>query len=275
MLSTPRPFTPSQLLRDLGIEGPEDIDVEAIAQYCGATIVYAPLKGCEARIIGYGDRAIITINSTSSFERKRFSAGHELGHWANDRGKALLTCTENQITSEWFADNPEKRANRFAAELLMPLQMFQSIAGNRPVTFSTVDVLAGVFRTSITATALRLVEHGPLPSMVICSDGKGRKWFSRSEILPKSLWPQELPGGLTGAFHLHKSGSPPQGPTVIRASEWIDHPTASRYVVTEDSRRITPDLVLTLLWWEDERQLLDLQEEEEQEDAESEKDPFD
>lgn len=33
------------LLRELGITEPEDIKIEAIAQYCGATIVYEPLRG--------------------------------------------------------------------------------------------------------------------------------------------------------------------------------------------------------------------------------------
>lgn len=42
---------PPELLRDLGIREPKDLDIEAIAEYCGATVVYRPLEGCEARII--------------------------------------------------------------------------------------------------------------------------------------------------------------------------------------------------------------------------------
>jgi len=38
--------SPSRLLKELGITEPQEIDVEAIAQYCGATIVYERLEGC-------------------------------------------------------------------------------------------------------------------------------------------------------------------------------------------------------------------------------------
>ncbi len=56
---------PEQILADLGIREPEDLDIEAIAEYCGATIRYKPLYGCEARLVGYRERALITINANS------------------------------------------------------------------------------------------------------------------------------------------------------------------------------------------------------------------
>lgn len=69
-----------RLLRGLGITEPQEIDVEAIAWELGARIKYRPLDNCEARIIGKGDRAIITVNSRSWPRRQRFSVAHELGH---------------------------------------------------------------------------------------------------------------------------------------------------------------------------------------------------
>ena len=43
---------PQILLDELGITDPGDIDVEAIAEYISATVVYERLQGCEARIVG-------------------------------------------------------------------------------------------------------------------------------------------------------------------------------------------------------------------------------
>jgi Zn-dependent peptidase ImmA (M78 family) len=76
---------PERVLSKLGITDPKDLDIEAIAYACGATILYEPLTGCEATIVGHEDKAIITVNRNSHRGRRRFSAGHELGHWMNDR----------------------------------------------------------------------------------------------------------------------------------------------------------------------------------------------
>ena len=82
------PLTPAErLLQELGITEPNEIELDAIAHHVGACVRYRPLQGCEARIIGTGDRAIITVKSDSHPRRKRFSIAHELGHWYHHRGQ--------------------------------------------------------------------------------------------------------------------------------------------------------------------------------------------
>ena len=79
---------PERLLQDLGVTDPDDIDLEAIAWTMGAEVRYRPLDGCEARILGRDDRAIITVNQRSAPRRRRFSLAHEIGHWTHHRGVA-------------------------------------------------------------------------------------------------------------------------------------------------------------------------------------------
>src|SRR2546427_1959685 len=117
-------IAPDMVLEELGIRDPEDIKIEAIAEHCGATILYERLEGAEARILGYGERAIITVNGAAPRARQRFSGAHELGHWMCDRGKIAFACTDRSFTREWLDDNPERRANQYAAELLLPQKMF-------------------------------------------------------------------------------------------------------------------------------------------------------
>jgi len=50
----------------------------------------------------------------------------------------------------------------------------------------------------------------------------------------------------------------------VQADGWIDHPESRWYEVYEHSRRISSSGILTLLWWKDEKQLLDLTRDEEQ-----------
>jgi hypothetical protein len=246
------------LLRELGIAEPNEIDVEAIAQHCGATVIERPLTGCEARIIGVGDRAVITVNSSSIPRRRRFSAAHELGHWIRDKGLVAVGCVpESGYSNDPF--NRETRANRYAGELLMPRFMFTPRAENRPIVFETVEDLAVTFDTSLTATAIRLVDLGSFPGIVVCTGRKGVQWFSRGADVPETLWPETngrdtFAGSMLRGEEQERSGD-------VSSAAWFPSLRRNHWVY-EDSRRITPDLVLSLLSWKDESPLMEMQEEE-------------
>ena len=247
-----------QLIEELGITEPEDIDIEAIAQYCGATIVYEPLKGCEARILGADARAIITVNSDSPRGRQRFSGGHELGHWMRDRGRAAFACTESMFQSEWQTNNAEAKANEFAAELLMPTKIFGACARSREMTFAAVRDLASRFGTSITAAAIRLVTVGSYPAVVIFSRDGQRRWFVRGPDVPDSIWPREEPTAYSVAGDIF-SGKASRTPTEIRADAWLSYRGARDHLVIEDSIPLMRGSVLTLIWWKNERQLVEME----------------
>lgn len=253
----------AQLIEELGISEPNEINIEAIAQYCNATIVYEQLKGCEARILGTDTRAIITVNLISSRPRQRFSAGHELGHWMRDRGKAAFVCTQSVFDSQWQAANPEARANEFAAELLMPDSIFGPRAHSREMTFATAEDLASQFGTSLTATAIRLVTVGSYPAIVVCSQAGRRKWFVRGPDVPESIWPREEPTAYTVAADI-LSGKKSRSPNGIRGDAWLSYRGTSEHHIIEDSIAIAPATILTLLWWKDERQLVDMLEQDEE-----------
>ena len=59
-----------RLLQELGVTSPNEIDLEAIAFHLNATVKYRQLDGCEARIVGAGNRAVITVNNSSGWRRK-------------------------------------------------------------------------------------------------------------------------------------------------------------------------------------------------------------
>ena len=153
-----------RLLQSLGITEPGEIDLEAIAFHLNARVRYRPLDGCEARIIGLSDTAIITVKDTSSSRRRRFSIAHELGHWRYDRGKMLVCRVEELHPRDQFS--PERAADNYAADLIMPRYIFQPIARSyAKLNFKTVKAIADVFDTSWTATAIRLVESGHSPAI--------------------------------------------------------------------------------------------------------------
>ena len=257
---TPQFVTAVDLLQSLGITEPAEIDICAIAQSTGATVVEKPVTGCEARIVGYGERAIIVVNSESRPERKRFSAAHELGHWMRDAGTIGLGCNPESLMGS-PDENAETEANCYASDLLMPTFMFKPRAKDRAITFETVSFLANVFRTSLTATAIHLVDHGFYPAMLVCSDTQRVRWFWRGSEVPRNLWPQ-TPGQMTFASDLLRGTSQETKTSgEVYSDQWFS--SVPPHSVHEDSRRISSDLVLTLLWWNDEGPLIELQEEQE------------
>lgn len=251
-------YTPEELLYDLGIETPEEIDIEAIAEHCGATVVYEPLAGCAARILGLGNRAIITVASGSLPARRRFSAAHELGHWMCDRGRIGFSCTEQALTTNWGDANPERRANGFAAELLLPKRIFRERSRALEPSLANCRSLAKQFATSLTATALRLVELGPRVAVAVCTEQGQRRWMWRSEDVPPGIELRRIPGADTEAGKAARGGRCEEGPWEVSADEWFIHPRADEYRIYEDAVEIAPGVVLTLLWWRDERMLAEI-----------------
>jgi IrrE N-terminal-like domain len=256
--------TPEQILKTLGITEPDDIDIDAIAYACGAFITREPLSGCEANIIGVNDRAVITVNSTSLAGRQRFSAGHELGHWMRDRGQSAFGCSDRQMHSEWTANNPETRANRFASDLLLPVSMFAPLAMGKPITGDTVKTLAATFNMSRTATAMRLVEHGSFPAIAAYFEGGQKKWsISKRKEVPAYLKLPEFPGPQTVTATMFEEPTLSDDSDDVRADHWFSAGRSEKYYIHESCFRTGPDSVVTLLWWQDEQQIIDLNEAEE------------
>lgn len=247
--------SPSVLLDELGINTPEQINLELIAQYCGATVLYESLNSCEAYLLGKAERAVICINQDAPRSRQRFSIGHELGHWMHDRGKMASLYLSEVHVEEWSKAAIEKRANQYAKELLMPTEIFSPLAQRRDMTFATVKDLARIFETSLTATAIRLVELSSASAMLICYRKQKSPWFFRSKSLP-AFNPLKTPGNSTIA-HQILAGKIREGVIPKVALEECLEPTKlPPSNVQEHSLRITEDAVLTLLWWKGESAVL-------------------
>ncbi len=251
------------LLQELGITDPSDIDIEAIAHYCGVKIKYRILKGCEASIIGVSDKAVVTIDSTSRYERQRFSIGHELGHWMFDRGKGSVSkrCSQKDIGSQWSTlaiTSPEVRANVYAANLLMPTYLFYPLAKNYNMTFDATRELASTFQTSLTATSIRLVQSGILPAMLVCFSHNKREWFVSGPDVPDYFFPHRELDSYSEAFKiLYGKNERTCKPTEVSADTWIDRRNAEEYLLYEQSVKISKKKVLSMLWWKDESQIID------------------
>lgn len=178
----PPPDSAERLLLDLGITEPDEIDVEVIACLVGAIVRYRPLPCGDARILGVGDRAIITVNAAASSVRQRFSVAHELGHWHHHRGQQLACHAAGNINPA-SVGAAEREADRYAASLLMPRFMMTSVVASTPMSMALVYHIAERFRVSLLAATLRLVAVHADAFALVVEEADGRRWFKRSPAL--------------------------------------------------------------------------------------------
>lgn len=120
----------------------------------------------------------------------RFTLAHELGHYSLSHHRlALMRGTMRPHGSiNFLLDNNswkiEREADRFASSLLMPDDVFKTFIKGKKFDFQLLQDLANVFNVSLSSAALRFVEIGNYPIMVVYGvDGKIR-WVRRSEDFP-------------------------------------------------------------------------------------------
>lgn len=127
------------------------VDVFSLAASRGIEITMCPLPDKISGILHkFPGRSYLYLNSTHYPERQRFTVAHEIAHHALDPAGIYLAHSEPVMTTR------ERRANRYAAELLMPTsEVLRCVDRN----MSTADMLKH-FGVSEEAMRIRLDEVG-------------------------------------------------------------------------------------------------------------------
>ncbi len=157
----------AQIVRRDFIGQPEDkpLDFAPIFQQLGVAVRELPFTDTDLRgvsVAGSSFEPLIVMNSNSAYHGrrggKRFTMAHELCHLVADRsfGGQL-----GIVSGQWAPREIERRANAFAAELLMPERAIGSmIAGRDPVPLDVVFEIADRYDTTVHAVASHLVNRG-------------------------------------------------------------------------------------------------------------------
>lgn len=151
-----------QIIKSYGIKEPTEIDLEAIALDRKILVYDVAISGSVARLQIKGEYGIISV-STHVREpgRRRFAIAHELGHFELHKSITKANICSDQDLLDWYKKEvDESQANVFAAELLMPSDIFRHLCPRDRPNFKMIGQLASAFNTSLTATAFRYVENG-------------------------------------------------------------------------------------------------------------------
>jgi IrrE N-terminal-like domain len=246
-------MSPGQLaearIAELGITDPSDIDVEAIAFDAQMLVEYEDLDGCEATLVGVGDRAIATVRPSGVRGRERFSVGHELGHWEMHRGTSF-SCRVDDPDSNLRSDKPrEKEADEYAAHLLMPSALFNpAVRSLGKPGFRDLDDLAKHFETSVLATSIRLADIDTLPVVLACYSSSGLRWSKVAAHVPRRWW---LHGKLDDDSFGHAlltNGTRTTSARKQPGEVWFENDDAENYEVTEECMPGKVGEVLVLLY---------------------------
>lgn len=240
---------PERLLWRYGVTKPEHIDLDAIADDQGAPVRYAPLCGCEARLVAIGKRAAITVNSGSRPERQRFSVGHELAHWMRDRHTGGFQCAQEDISPQNVkAKSAEAEANAYASQLLLPNYLVDPWIQGRKTSLETAKQLGQDFRASLTASAIKLVKRSAVAACVLCHKQHGLSWSVRNDAMPEDTYiPSELSHETAAFGMVFDDGERMSRPAVEPASRWVSSQALRTAEVESQSVRLSEGVVLTVI----------------------------
>lgn len=236
-------------IEELGISDPRDIDVDALAYDARMLVEYKPLDGCEAMLVGVGDRAIATIRPSGVRGRERFSIGHELGHWEMHRGKSFA-CRADDPDRNLSSDKPrEKEADEYSAHLLMPTVFFGSDIKRlgRP-GFKELEGLSVDYETSLLATTIRLADIDTLPVVVACYSAQGLKWSKPAKHVPRRWWLRTHLDEDSFAHALLRGGTRVTSARKQPGEVWFENDDAENCELTEECIHGKAGEVLVLLY---------------------------
>lgn len=242
------------LLNQLGWSEPSDMTMEDIAWASGLIVRYCEMDGSQGRILMSKDEAIITINSAITYQPKiNYIIAHEIGHAQLHRHLSLFNDSDKTL-SEWYAQGPhEKEANLFAAELLMPRDLFVRKVKKKRLELPLIEEVASYFQASKTATFLRYRDLGDIPVMIIFIEDGIIKWKSCSDDFPYKWLTigTKLPVYTVAGDYFYRQVKEKK-PAKVDALEWFPEDyicqKAEGTKLWEQCFPSTPNSIVTCIW---------------------------
>ena len=241
----------SLITRHFGFFCPKEIVLEDIAYDQGIKVESRRLNRVEALLLRKGPKGIIYVsNHAPSLGRRRFAIAHELGHWyCHQNLSQAWLCTADDIHG-YRGSNTELEANAFAAELLMPKTMIAPRIVKRELGVALICNIAEEFETTLTATAIRIVEESKDDCCVLFSDGHSVRWCKKSSTA-SDIW---LPKTFNAESRAWGCDTEPQDARGLRKTSpeyWLSGRLLQEYSEVWEESVVLGDscTVLTLLYF--------------------------
>lgn len=144
------------------------VQLGKLAKELGVSIKVASLgTGISGQISREGSQYIIRVNRNEARERQRFTIGHEIAHFLLHKDvidSSPTGITDTVLYRSGAPQQIEYEANRFAADIVMPMELIESEVRENfggIVTEATIESLANRFEVSKAAMEIRLSQFIP------------------------------------------------------------------------------------------------------------------
>lgn len=227
-----------KVLDELDIHDPQQL--KAIEELCrdrGVGVRAESLSKFEGLLIR-SHRLIVYRSGIQTEGRRRFTIGHELGHWEmHPELNQLKACTWGDIHG--YRNNPfELEANTFSAELLMPERFLKTDLRYLSPTLDVVRRIAATYGMSLTASAVRLMDFVTMPTFVAFSQGGRLRWYKAS-CQAKNYFFLKWGAPLSDeslALTCMAQPDDPSEPVVVDSEAWFpDDRNCTRFTTYEES----------------------------------------
>lgn len=172
-----------RILDECGINDPTEMTLPEIILGRKAFYEEVPIARKDGEIVSVRARSIVTVNEKIQFPfKKRFVAAHELGHYEMHKSLQPIFSDDESTLLSWYQGGPhEMEANEFAAEFLMPSELFYNECKGKKFGPSVIDHLSERFQVSKTATILKFVKRGNHPVFIVFCKDNQMKWWKKSD----------------------------------------------------------------------------------------------
>lgn len=132
--------------------------LEKLCELRNVRAVEMYLTGCDARLLGTPHGYIAEINAGHPESRRRFSICHELGHTFFEPRPGMTRNMNDVISRCYEQDLEEKLCDMFAAEFLMPQNVFSFFAKDLSPGITSLRRISSAFHVSAQSAALRIID---------------------------------------------------------------------------------------------------------------------
>ncbi|MGH9326018.1 MAG: ImmA/IrrE family metallo-endopeptidase [Terriglobia bacterium] len=219
------------LVERLAINGVPDL--VSIAGQIGLRIREVEADGLDGTLVRAldGPKGIIGVNSSiREHTRKRFTIGHEIGHYLIPHHRRLENVCRADNIERWHSGvaQAEREANEFSAELLLPRKLVAPRLRLGDPSLHRISQVANEFSTSLTATIYRFLELTDLVCCMVWSENSRARWYTHSERFRLPLPIPELPSSNSWAAKLFTGQKAPNDLVEVPSDVWLNRWDASR-----------------------------------------------